>query len=46
VLGETMGQLCHDNHEDQVEEQLEEADPAIGGAIGVSGRREPETSCS
>jgi hypothetical protein len=39
VLGETMSQLCHDHHEDQVEEQLEEADPAIGGTIGESSRR-------
>jgi hypothetical protein len=39
-----VGQLGDDDHEDQVEEQLEETDPAIGGTVGVSSRGQPETS--
>ena len=42
VLGQPVRKLGHDHHEDQVEEQLEEADPALRRAILESARRLPE----
>jgi hypothetical protein len=43
VLGEPVGQLGHDDDEDQVEEQLEEADATLPGTVLISGRGPPET---
>jgi hypothetical protein len=43
MLGEAVGQLGHDDDEDQVEEQLEEADATLSGPVRVAGRGLPET---
>jgi hypothetical protein len=42
VLGEVVGRLGDDGHIDQVVEELEEADLAVGDCVAVWSRRSPE----